>query len=122
LIGPLLTSPERSKSNHCISALTNARGNAYCKKGDIEHAIQDYDAQIKITRRHEDAYNGRGHAYAAKGNSTVRSRITTGKSTTAIAVSVRMSRVHDHCIEILNSAFGIAIAWAHRVMASQDSD
>ena len=46
----------------------NERGNTYCKAGDYERAIQDYNKAIALDPNHASAYNNRGIAYYKKGD------------------------------------------------------
>lgn len=44
----------------------DSRGWSYRRKGDYEHAIQDYDHAIQIKPDYAEAFNGRGLAYYGK--------------------------------------------------------
>ncbi|OAF06185.1 hypothetical protein AYJ54_21170 [Bradyrhizobium centrolobii] len=45
-----------------------ARGATYNEKGDIDHAIDDYDEAIRINAKDKDAFDYRASAYNAKGD------------------------------------------------------
>ncbi|APG10806.1 hypothetical protein BKD09_20965 [Bradyrhizobium japonicum] len=45
-----------------------ARGATYYEKGDIDHAIDDYDQALRINARDKDAFDYRARAYNAKGD------------------------------------------------------
>src|SRR5260370_39038320 len=45
----------------------NNRGNARYRKGDYDHAIEDYDQAIKLDPNEPTAYDGRGSVYYSKG-------------------------------------------------------
>ena len=45
----------------------NNRGTAYAKKGDLDHAIADYDAALRIDPKLTDAYGNRGLALVKAG-------------------------------------------------------
>jgi tetratricopeptide (TPR) repeat protein len=55
-------------SNHYLSAIFNYRGNGYSNKGDLKHAIQDYDQAIRSNPKNADAVFNRGVAYGRKGD------------------------------------------------------
>jgi len=44
------------------------RGNAHAFKGDLDHAIADFDQAIALKPDHAEAYHGRGLAYRDKGD------------------------------------------------------
>jgi len=44
------------------------RGVAYAFKGDLDHAIVDYDQAIRLDPNYAPAFSNRGHAYRHKGN------------------------------------------------------
>src|SRR5262245_38680152 len=46
------------------------RGDAYGLKGDLDHAISDYNKAIELNPNYAPAYNGRGRAYTGKGDYT----------------------------------------------------
>jgi tetratricopeptide (TPR) repeat protein len=43
------------------------RGNAYKDKGDLDHAISDYNEAIRLNPKYSLAFNNRGNGYRAKG-------------------------------------------------------
>jgi tetratricopeptide (TPR) repeat protein len=45
----------------------NNRGNTFAKKGDFEHAIEDYNLSLKANPKYAKALNNRGVAYQKKG-------------------------------------------------------
>lgn len=45
-----------------------SRGNAYSRKGDYDHAIQDYSEAIRVLPPNDGAISSRGIAYANKGD------------------------------------------------------
>ena len=45
----------------------NNRGNARFRKGDYDHAIEDYDQALKLDPNEPTAYDGRGSVYYGKG-------------------------------------------------------
>src|SRR5258705_309847 len=46
----------------------NNRGNGYHRKGEDDHAIQDYDEAIRLKPDFALAFNNRGNAYSDKGD------------------------------------------------------
>ena len=56
---------EETRKN--ITAAYYNRGVAYEKKGEVDHAIADYDKAIALDRHLAPAYFNRGNAYYSKG-------------------------------------------------------
>lgn len=56
---------EETRKN--LTAAYYNRGLAYWRKGEIAHAIADYDAAIALARHLAPAYYNRGNAYYSKG-------------------------------------------------------
>ena len=56
---------EETRKN--LTAAYYNRGLAYWRKGEIDHAIADYDAAIALARHLAPAYYNRGNAYYSKG-------------------------------------------------------
>jgi tetratricopeptide (TPR) repeat protein len=52
---------EETRKN--LTAAYYNRGLAYWRKGEIDHAIADYDAAIALARHLAPAYYNRGNAY-----------------------------------------------------------
>ncbi|HXQ41518.1 MAG TPA: tetratricopeptide repeat protein, partial [Candidatus Udaeobacter sp.] len=55
------------KGDPRIHRILDARGVAYFSKGEIDHAIHDYDAALKLNPRDPVAYNNRAFAHFAQG-------------------------------------------------------
>ena len=51
-----------------LAAIFNSRGTAYLMKGDLDHAIGDYDHAINLNPGFAVAFNNRGFAYGLKRN------------------------------------------------------
>ena len=51
-----------------LAAIFNSRGTAYLVKGDLDHAIGDYDQAISLNPGYAVAFNNRGFAYGLKRN------------------------------------------------------
>ena len=49
-----------------LSGALMMRGNAYAGKGDLEHALRDYDEAIRVDPKNALAWNNRGNVYARK--------------------------------------------------------
>jgi tetratricopeptide (TPR) repeat protein len=57
---------EKETRKNLTAAYYN-RGRAYEKKGEVDHAIADYDKAIALERHLAPAYFNRGNAYYSKG-------------------------------------------------------
>ena len=51
-----------------LAAIFNSRGTAYLVKGDLDHAIGDYDQAIGLNPGYAVAFNNRGFAYGLERN------------------------------------------------------
>jgi tetratricopeptide (TPR) repeat protein len=49
-----------------VSGALTMRGNAYAGKGDLDHALRDYDEAIRVDPQNVLAWNNRGNVYARK--------------------------------------------------------
>src|SRR5215468_10086473 len=65
--GRYRTTIRRSLSPSLDMAYSN-RGNAYSNKGELEHAIQDYDQAIRLNPKDVMSYDNRGLAHTRKGD------------------------------------------------------
>jgi lipoprotein NlpI len=55
-------------SGNALAQIHYSRGIEWAAKGDLERAIADYDAAIRINPKFGDALFNRGHAFGAKGD------------------------------------------------------
>jgi tetratricopeptide (TPR) repeat protein len=61
-------SPEASQSGANSAAALNSRGNAFMAKGDLDHAMVEYDAALQIDPQYAPAIANRGGVKVAKGD------------------------------------------------------
>ena len=61
-------SREPSKSGANSAAALNSRGNAFMTKGDLDHAMAEYDAALQVDPQYAPAIANRGSVKVAKGD------------------------------------------------------
>lgn len=124
-----------SKQNQAV--VLNNRGIAYWAKGEIDKAIADYDAALRLAPDYAEAYHNRGFAYASRDESVKAiadyDAAIKLEPEDAFAIENRgRARLHVGQIEgaiqdlthavALDPSDGFAVLWLHlaRVFAKQD--